>query len=540
MAPTTKESAPPLPVPQGQRAAAQNAGAPAGPRKDAIGIEIPVVLYASRNSSAARSLSKAPPPVREETHTVIVFPQGAVVRLSASISVGEMVVLTNQQTGADVLCRVAAVKAQPGIQNYVDLEFTQRAPGFWGANSAADSQRLASAPPVRAVATAPIILTPAAQPSFVPSAASEPVSPAPAALPISVPAPAATSVPPWAAEPLRPTPPRPAAPFVPASPALPVAPAVPSVAHPVSGLNAGLRMADPGLSTLTGGRADWTQQAAPISKKGLWAAIAAVVVAGIVAGGFFLYRRQQSTLRESGVTITAPSAPAQPAASDRADEPPAPVAEGPAPSTAAAPAQRPSWLPETPKHEQLQAEKAPQPAQAAQSAPRRPAIPIGKLSAPIPKRPITVSSSEPPPMLLTQNSTAADGILRTGELSGVSRAEAPTAFAPAENSPAQPVPPVLSARPPATAGQMETPKLIASPNPLYPAAARAQSLEGVVTLDALVDAAGNVAEVKALSGPMLLRQAAIDALRRWKYQPARLNGLPTSTHMQVNIAFKLH
>ena len=86
---------------------------------------------------------------------------------------------------------------------------------------------------------------------------------------------------------------------------------------------------------------------------------------------------------------------------------------------------------------------------------------------------------------------------------------------------------------------METPKLIASPNPLYPAAARAQSLEGVVTLDALVDAAGNVAAVKALSGPMLLRQAAVDALHRWKYQPARLNGLPTSTHLQVNIAFKL-
>lgn len=524
-------------------AAAQNAGAPAGPRKDAIGIEIPVVLYASRNSSAARSLSKAPPPVREETRTVIVFPQGAVVRLSASISVGEMVVLTNQQTGADVLCRVAAVKAQPGIQNYVDLEFTQRAPGFWGANCAADSsersERLASELPVRTVTPPSVILTPAAQPSFVPSPASESVSPAVAVPPISVPAPAAISVPSWAVESPRPAPPRLAVPVVPATPALPVAPTVPSVAHPVSNLNAGLRMANPGLSTLTGGRTDWTQETPPSSKKGLWAAIAAVVVAGIVAGGFLLYRRQQSTSPETGVTITAPSTPVQPAASNRADEPPAPVAVGPAPSTAAAPAQTPSWLPETPRHEQLQAEKAPQPAQAAQSAPRRPAIPIGNLSAPIPKRPITVSSSEPPPVLLTQNSTAADGILRTGGLSGVSRAEAPTAFAPAENSPAPPVPPVPSARPPATGGQMETPKLIASPNPLYPAAARAQSLEGVVTLDALVDAAGNVAEVKALSGPMLLRQAAVDALRRWKYQPARLNGLPTSTHLQVNIAFKL-
>ena len=540
MPPTTKESAPPLSVPQDQMPAAQNAGVPAGPRKDAIGIEIPVVLYASRSSSAARSLSKAPPPVREETRTVIVFPQGAVVRLSANISVGEMVVLTNQQTGSDVLCRVAAVKAQPGIQNYVDLEFTQRAPGFWGANSAADpserSERLASEPPVRTLAPPPVILTPAAQPSFVPSPASESVSPAAAAPPISVPAPAAISVPSWAVESPHPAPPRLAVPVVPATPNIP---AVPPVSNLASGVNAGPRMAKPVPSSLMGDHPDWTQQTAPSSRKGLWVAIAAVVVAGMMAGGFLLYRRQQSTLPESGVTITAPSAPVQPAASDRV-EPPAPVAVGPAPSTAATPAQAPSWLPETPKHEQLQAEKAPQPAEAAQSVPRRPTIPVGNLSAPIPKRPITVSSSEPPPVLLTQNSTAADGILRTGELSGVSRAEAPTAFAPAENSPAQPVPPVPTARPPATGGQMETPRLIASPNPLYPAAARAQSLEGVVALDALVDAAGNVAEVKALSGPILLRQAAIDALRKWKYQPARLNGLPTSTHMQVNIAFKLH
>ena len=95
---------------------------------------------------SGRGLSKTPPPVREETRTVIVFSQGAVVRLSATVSVGEMVVLTNQQTGADVLCRVGAVKTQPGIQNYVDLEFTQRAPGFWGGASAADPSARTESP----------------------------------------------------------------------------------------------------------------------------------------------------------------------------------------------------------------------------------------------------------------------------------------------------------------------------------------------------------------------------------------------------------
>ena len=101
-------------------------------RSDAVGMEIPVVVHASRYSAASRGTAKALPSVHEETRTVIVFPQGAVVRLSATMVQGELVVLTNQQSGADVLCKVANVKAQPGIQNYVDLEFTQRAPGFWG------------------------------------------------------------------------------------------------------------------------------------------------------------------------------------------------------------------------------------------------------------------------------------------------------------------------------------------------------------------------------------------------------------------------
>ncbi len=54
------------------------------------------------------------------------------MRLTATLAANELVVLTNQRSGADVICRVVSVKAQPGIQNYVDLEFTQRASGFWG------------------------------------------------------------------------------------------------------------------------------------------------------------------------------------------------------------------------------------------------------------------------------------------------------------------------------------------------------------------------------------------------------------------------
>src|ERR1700691_277073 len=97
---------------------------------DAIGAEVPVTIHASRYSAAAKGAGKLPP-VHEETRTVIIFPQGAVVRLSATVAPGELVVVTNNRTGADVICRVTSVKTQPGIQNYVNLEFTQRALGFW-------------------------------------------------------------------------------------------------------------------------------------------------------------------------------------------------------------------------------------------------------------------------------------------------------------------------------------------------------------------------------------------------------------------------
>lgn len=515
---TTKESDASPSLTQDGTATAQNAGVQASPRADAIGIEIPVVLYASRYSAAGRGLSKSPPPVREETRTVIVFSQGAVVRLSATVSVGEMVVLTNQQTGADVLCRVGAVKTQPGIQNYVDLEFTQRAPGFWEGRSAAGttapSERPASEPALRAVATSPAILAPTQQVSSPPSIASESASPIAAAKAVPEPGAAANPITPAAPETPRSSPARPVAPVVPHFPA---------ASNAVSNVNTAPRFGQSGPSTLTGERPDWSGQTPSTSKKGLWAAIAAVFVAGVLAGGFLLNHRGQSASPETGVTAPASSAPAQPAAAGPTHEPQAPVAAESASSTVAVPAPAPTWLPDTPQHEQSQAGNVDQ----AGPGSRRSAVPVGKIAKPIAKTAATAGSSEPPPVLLTQDNAAAEGVLRSGVLSGASRVEAPAPPPAAGNSPAH------------AGGQLQMPRLISAPDPLYPATARMQNVDGIVSMDAFVDAAGNVTEVKVISGPILLRQAAMDALRKWKYQPARLDGQPTAVHTNVNIRFTL-
>jgi TonB family protein len=87
-------------------------------------------------------------------------------------------------------------------------------------------------------------------------------------------------------------------------------------------------------------------------------------------------------------------------------------------------------------------------------------------------------------------------------------------------------------------GDVKPAQLIKSVPPEYPEMAKAQHVSGKVQIDALVDASGNVASVKVLSGPMLLRKAAVDAVKQWKYSPARLDDQTTSMHLTVTVEFR--
>jgi TonB family protein len=89
-------------------------------------------------------------------------------------------------------------------------------------------------------------------------------------------------------------------------------------------------------------------------------------------------------------------------------------------------------------------------------------------------------------------------------------------------------------------GQAQQARLISSVSPAYPAFARSIGLQGDITIDALIDATGKVTTMKLLSGPVPLQQAAMDALRQWNYEPARLDGQPVSTHLSVTVKFRLN
>jgi TonB family protein len=88
-------------------------------------------------------------------------------------------------------------------------------------------------------------------------------------------------------------------------------------------------------------------------------------------------------------------------------------------------------------------------------------------------------------------------------------------------------------------GDVKVAKLISSLPPVYPQLARTQRVSGDVTVDAQIDASGRVTATRVISGPALLHEAAMSAVRQWKYQPATLNGVATATHLTVTVQFKL-
>jgi TonB family protein len=87
-------------------------------------------------------------------------------------------------------------------------------------------------------------------------------------------------------------------------------------------------------------------------------------------------------------------------------------------------------------------------------------------------------------------------------------------------------------------GDLKQARLLKSASPIYPPTARAQNVSGEVKIDALIDVSGNVSSVKIISGPALLHQSALDAVKQWKYEPAQLNGKPTPVHVVVTVHFR--
>jgi TonB family protein len=270
------------------------------------------------------------------------------------------------------------------------------------------------------------------------------------------------------------------------------------------------------------------------SKTGLFFGIAASLL--LIAGGVWYSRQpgnQISGMLGGSSTASQPAAPAavepepaiakpvshpQPpvvaASSSPAPAPvklPAPVASAPAKSSPVASASRNMSSIAAPNSTSGPRNSPPV------EEPKKPALGDVRLATPVLNRrkaSSAISDSEPS----IDVSASANNVAPLTDLSTTHR-----------NEPAAPVP---------IGGDVKPAKLIKSVPPVYPPMARSQHVSGNVQIDALIDANGNVGAMKVLSGPALLREAALESLKQWKYQPAELDGKTTSMHLTVTLQFR--
>jgi protein TonB len=75
--------------------------------------------------------------------------------------------------------------------------------------------------------------------------------------------------------------------------------------------------------------------------------------------------------------------------------------------------------------------------------------------------------------------------------------------------------------------------------PQYPAIAIAAGIQGIVVLQATISSNGSIKNLRVISGPSMLQQAALDAVRSWRYKPYLLNGEPVEVETTINVVFNL-
>jgi protein TonB len=75
--------------------------------------------------------------------------------------------------------------------------------------------------------------------------------------------------------------------------------------------------------------------------------------------------------------------------------------------------------------------------------------------------------------------------------------------------------------------------------PVYPAIAKAARVEGSVVVEAVISRTGTIESLHVVSGPQMLQNAALDAIREARYRPYRLNGEPTEVQTTITVIFHM-
>ncbi len=566
-------------------------------RADAVSLDVPIKVHGTRVIEAARGAVPQTEAFEETTSTMIVFPQCAVVKMATAVVGGQMVVLTNLKSGHDAICRIVKVRPYGQTHSYVEIEFTHRQPGYWGVYFPSESEGDAS--PIAAPAAGGRLHAASAvsvemkiekghdeeseekvwelagsnlpkldTTSGVAGVRTTPI-PAPSATPSHAPGAISTSA-------VRPS--KPESTFVSIGSQEEVQAAASATnavggdaftrsaranhagethrrTGPAAEISESLAVAAEGGHALSQpahvapfGRfaAASDLKSAPTENviEGVtrylqarkhapnwWATILGVAALVLTAaGGAFFFHigpfASTDIAPAAAASISSPGvahvyAPASPVAASVATQA-APVRAADVPARPAESA--PLKVSKAPVQEAAQptapVQESAQPATAVHA---KPALKVPDMFVALNAHP--VSPQRPSDFGGTGSAPAIDATSASGTLKGLASSIPP------------PSPIGEVSAPGHTNSQLKPPQLVSSVLPVYPQIAQVAGVEGDVIVQASIDTSGNVSAAKVISGPVMLRTAAIEALRRWKYQPAMLDNKPVATQMTIRMRF---
>ena len=81
--------------------------------------------------------------------------------------------------------------------------------------------------------------------------------------------------------------------------------------------------------------------------------------------------------------------------------------------------------------------------------------------------------------------------------------------------------------------------LLSPIRPLYPPIAKAAGISGTVVVEAIISKAGTIESLHVISGPEILRAAALDAIQAARYRPYQLNGEPIEIQTTITVNFRM-
>jgi protein TonB len=552
---------------------------------DAVSLEVPLKVHGSKVTEMVRGVPPQTEPFEEQTSSMIVFPHGGVLRMSTTVNAGQMLVLTNLKTRQDAICRVVKVRNYSNSASYVEVEFTHRQPGYWGvyfdsepaeASSSAGSSAPAAgssandAKGVSKASSTPVGQADNGDSSFIHFGSHEEVQPAasstnaavlpsarnarPAASPVTSKKTADASALAGKASP-SPVAPRSIASgantsqadsaassaSVTSAKSIETLPSGDKESEASSGSalkssesRAAVRLAGETLGSRLGSSSGVEQNPAGGPNWLLIAACGAGLLLA-VGGGTVLFHHKSAS-------ASAPPAPPivsqAPVTQAPVAPPPTPVTVTPSPSKSAPVAARETSVAPTPKPPKEAPVVRESPAAEAPTQPEPSAAAPAPAPAPRTSVPSVFGTLNTHPVAPTRQVAAAAPNVEVpmapsipgNSLLGI------TSSAPGNSLPE----PTINANIPVpVGGRVKEPALLTRVLPQYPPVARQSHTQGDVAVQIVVDKAGNVVDARAISGPPVLRQAAIDAVRRWKYEPSTLEGQAISVQMLVTLRFQL-